>query len=373
MPGFVKSKKYDIADSNIALLGSDLEKKVKQNAASSENAWKGVGQQVGINIWRIEDFKVVAWPKQSYGEFYEGDSYIILNTYKKNPSEEKLSYDLHFWLGSETSQDEAGTAAYKTVELDDVLKGAAVQHREVQGHESNLFLSYFKQFKTLNGGVASGFNQVKPEEYQPRLLQVRSNPKNKQNVVVRQVEISADSLNSGDVFILDKGLQIYQFNGKEAQVTEKVKAGEFARALVDQRDGRAKLQAFNEGDADAKPFWDAVGGQKAIKSAADVTEEPKAFTKVLFVLSDASGKLEFKQVASGQIKLAQFDSTNVNVYDSGHEVFVWIGKSASAQEKRNGLQYAQDYLAKYNRPAYLPISRVLEGGENEVFAQSLDK
>jgi Gelsolin repeat len=43
----------------------------------------------------------------------------ILQTYKKKPDSENLSYDLHFWLGEETSQDEAGTAAYKTVELDD--------------------------------------------------------------------------------------------------------------------------------------------------------------------------------------------------------------------------------------------------------------
>ena len=41
------------------------------------------------------------------------------------------------------SQDEYGTAAYKTVELDTFLDDKAVQHRECERYESDLFMSYF--------------------------------------------------------------------------------------------------------------------------------------------------------------------------------------------------------------------------------------
>lgn len=103
MAGLVKAKEYDWKDSNVALIGSDLDRSVKKEAAKTEPAWKSAGEAVGLKIWRIEKFKVIHWPKDNYGSFYNGDSYIILNTYKE-PDSEALLYDLHFWIGKHSTQ-----------------------------------------------------------------------------------------------------------------------------------------------------------------------------------------------------------------------------------------------------------------------------
>jgi hypothetical protein len=133
--------------------------------------------------------------------------------------------------------------------LDDYLLGVPVQHREVQGHEPPKFLSYFpKGVQYLEGGVDSAFTHVDPDAYQPRLFHV----KGKRNVRSVQVELKASSLNDGDVFLLDVGLTIYQWNGATANRQEKFKALELATKIKDaERGGKAKLIFLESNNDDA--------------------------------------------------------------------------------------------------------------------------
>lgn len=373
-----KKEVFKIEDSNVENIGSADDKKARYEAAATEKAWVGAGQKPGMQIWRIEQFKVVA-SQTAAGTFYNDDSYICLNTYFKKMDgkvTDKLAWDIHFWLGATTSQDEYGTAAYKTVELDDLLGGGPIQHREVSGAESKLFLSYFADkggIRLLDGGVESGFNKVKPETYKPRLLHL----KGRKNIRISEVPISVSSLNSGDVFILDNGLDIYQWQGKGAGMNEKARAGQLCRTLDDERAGKPEVHTYRQGDSDEKEFFaffkDYTADSQISDDSGDDAAWEKSSEKRLYQLSDASGTVEFKQVAEKVVKRSQLDSNDVFIFDIGCEVFAWVGSGASGNEKKLALNYAQVYLQKHNRPPTLPISKIHEKGENEVFVNSFDK
>jgi len=379
-----KPNAYKWQETNLALFGSDIEKKIKSASAGCEKAWDGVGGKPEMRVWRIEKFKVVPWPKSKYGSFYDGDSYIVLHCYKKRSTGDALAWDIYFWIGANSSQDEYGTAAYKTVELDHQLKDMAVQHREVMDNESTQFLNLFDSIKYLQGGIESGFNHVEDEVFDPTLYHIKGN---KQVMLLRQVKMRRDNLNSGDVFVLDLGQTIYQWNGREANPSEKLKARSFLDGIVSQRGGGTKAITLDEGGSDNVPeFWNAIPGERRIlgikvkeyqvKESDDDDSRVKEFKKVLFKLSDASGSMKFQQKAKANkqnyVNRRFLDTKDCFILDDGFTVWVWIGKGASSSERGLGMSYAMKYIQNKRRPTAIPIKRVTEGNEPPTFTEQFN-
>jgi len=294
----------------------------------------------------------------------------VLHTYKPDPAGEKLAYNVHFWLGSKTSQDEQGTAAYKTVELDDLLGDVPVQYRETEENESSEFLDIFKNKITLlEGGIESGFNNVKPTEYKPRLFHL----KGKKEIRVSQVDLTWKELNVGDVFILDAGLTIYQWNGKTAGIFEKRKAQEITKGYQDERNGRPKIQILDMVE-DCPDFWKFLGGKPSeaeLKAATpdDVKIEHK---KILLHLSDASGSLKMDKVQEGKLSKAKLNHDDVFIVDVGSTIYCWIGSKASKQERAQGINRATEYLKSKGGAMTTPILRVVGGSEPKSFHGCFD-
>ncbi|KAG7088158.1 hypothetical protein E1B28_012180 [Marasmius oreades] len=370
-----RPERYDIKDSNIALLGSDLEKRVRERAGDKESAWEDAGKEPGLRIWRIENFHVVPWPEKNNGLFYDGDSYIVLHTYKKSADSDALAHDLHFWLGENTTQDEAGTAAYKTVELDDHLHGAPVQYREVQDNESNRFLSYFPKFQCLKGGVATGFHHVTdpPPLDLNKLYRISASKSGSLTaLVIREVAPVQANLRKGDVFVLDKGSKVLQFNTKASVGKEKFKAAEFVQSLVDARQGQCSVTVYDEGGAGSGVFLGEFGDGTTLQPEANDTVHTETTNPTLFRLSDATGQVVFEQT-----KPVSFDSlvsSDVFLLDDssnpdGPAVFVWLGRESSLNERRLAGEYAQRFLYDNHlgERSAVPVITMREGDEAPQF------
>ncbi|KAJ0141352.1 Severin, partial [Colletotrichum tanaceti] len=415
--GLVHLKEYDVKDSNVELIGTEIDHQVKYKSAAAEPAWNDgrVGREAGLRVWRVEDFEVKPWPPEKYGQFLDGDSYVVLHSYQvgkdKNKNKNKndngdgdegteetaprLGHDVFFWLGAHTSQDEAGTAAYKTVELDEFLRGAAAQHRELQAAPSDAFLALFPRISIRSGGVGSGFRHVEAgsgggegdaKEPVLTLLRVFKNPSaGVGGVVVHEVEPRWQSLDEGDVFVLDAGDKIWQWQGRSCSPMEKAKAAQVVNDMTLAKHVDVEVLAQDEsrsrvvvtllgGGGNGNGNGNGNGGgrngngngkgdsdgdddnNEAPRSGFRCPRPVRSATKAqtggdrpqkLFRLSDVSGELRFNLVKDGgpATRLSDFDGRDVFLLDdAGRAVWVWEGEGASRGERASWLRVAQAYI-----------------------------
>ena len=120
----------------------------------------------------------------------------------------------------------------------------------IKFYESQLFVPLPQVFPRgvvyLSGGTASGFTQFEAVSHQTRLLHIREAHRTR----IAEVPVSVAHLNSSDCFILDDGLMLYQWNGKDASMPEKSKAIDISRAVRNDRCGRSKVIMFSSTSID---------------------------------------------------------------------------------------------------------------------------
>lgn len=237
-------------------VGSEEDKALRKQVAEMEDAWSGCGTQVGTEIFRIEQFNVQKWPQAMYGSFHVGDSYIVLHTFK-NKGGDGLSHTIYFWLGSATTLDEQGTAAYKVVELDAYFDDEPKQVRVEMGSEPSSFKDLFDGVLTiLPGGTESGFSHVEPDVYSASMWQSR---KHKGKTMQMSVPWRRSSFNPSDSFVLDAQSGILVVHGVRASGFEKNKSAMKAHAIQAKRSGiHISVIELDEGDDFCAPLREVV-------------------------------------------------------------------------------------------------------------------
>uniref|UniRef100_A0A665VAJ2 Supervillin a n=1 Tax=Echeneis naucrates TaxID=173247 RepID=A0A665VAJ2_ECHNA len=310
---------------------------------------------LAVEVWHILEFDYSRLPRQSIGQFHDGDTYVVKWKYmvgvavgkRQNPEQlrtmgtgkEKCCY--FFWQGRNSTVSEKGTSALMTVELDEE-RGAQVQVQ--QGKEPPCFLQCFK------GGmvVHSGRREEEEENMQNdwRLYCVRGEVEVEGHLL--EVACHCSSLRSRVSMVLLSVSQalIYLWHGCKSQAHTREVARTAANKIKEHcpletglhSSSKVTIRECNEG-TEPTGFWEALG-RRDRKAYDCMLQDPGRFnfTPRLYQLSSTSGDfvaVEFlypardpKQVNSMpflQEDLYAASQPALFLVDNHHEVYLWQG------------------------------------------------
>uniref|UniRef100_A0A2I3HQD0 Gelsolin n=1 Tax=Nomascus leucogenys TaxID=61853 RepID=A0A2I3HQD0_NOMLE len=278
----------------------------------------GTGQK---QIWRIEGSNKVPVDPATYGQFYGGDSYIILYNYRHGGRQGQIIYN---WQGAQSTQDEVAASAILTAQLDEEL-GVPLSSRVVQGKEPAHLMSLFggKPMIIYKGGTSREGGQTAPAS--TRLFKHRN-------------------------------------GAGGASEAEKKGAQELLRVL------RAQPVQVAEG-SEPDGFWEALGGKAAYRTSPRLKDKKMdAHPPRLFACSNKIGRFVIEEVP-GELMQEDLATDDVMLLDTWDQVFVWVGKDSQEEEKTEALTSAKRYIETdpANRDRRTPITMVKQGFEPPSF------
>ncbi|XP_032386664.1 supervillin isoform X7 [Etheostoma spectabile] len=310
---------------------------------------------VSVDVWHILEFDYSRLPRQSIGQFHEGDAYVVKWKYTVNtsvgrrqnpearssgPGKEKCCY--FFWQGRHSTVSEKGTSALMTVEMDEE-RGAQVQVQ--QGKEPPCFLQCFNGAMIVHAGKREEEEENIQSEW--RLYCVRGEVPLEGHLL--EVACHCSSLRSRASMILlniNKAI-IYLWHGCKTQLHTRSVGKTAALKIKEQCPLEAGLHSsskvtIHECDEGAEPpgFWEALG-RKDRKAYDCMLQDPGKFnfTPRLFQLSSTSGDFaanEFFHPSRAPDLVSSLPFLQEDLYnapqqpalflvDNFHEVYLWQG------------------------------------------------
>lgn len=329
-------------------------------------AFQGAGTKGGLEIWCIENLRLVRVPRASHGKFYSGSAYIALNTVVGKSGSPQHS--IHYWLGTDVKEDDLALASDKALELDEALGSCAVQYREVQGQETEKFLSFFKPcIIPIEGVYKSETGISNGEKYCISLFAC----KGEHVVHVKEVAFGRSSLNHYDVFILDTASKIFLFSGCNSSIQERARALEVVHYIKENKHhGNCEVATIEDGkfvgDADVGEFWSFFGGYAPIpRDSTSAFEKQEIVQSVKLFRIMTRGKLF--EVAKELLNRELLDKDKCYMLDCHTEIFVWMGRCTSMTERKSSISATEDFLRNEGRSTSTHVTLLTEGLETARF------
>eukprot|EP00250_Pteridium_aquilinum_P017294 c23553_g2_i2 orf=330-3245(+) len=323
-------------------------------------AFQSVGNKEGTDIWRIDKSHPVPIPKSEHGKISSGHCYVILQGCALRSG--VLHHEIFYWLGKHAGQDDAAGAAVKAVELDAALGGRAVVHREVEGHETDNFLSYFKPcFMPVEEGHSRNEGR-----HRVRLFMC-----NGRHVAhAKEVPFTRASLSHEDVFILDTESKIFQFNGANTDIYHRTKALDVVQYLKENFHRKDCTVAVIEdgkfvADADSGEFWGLFGGFAPLgrKSESEHANRSKATAASLLCVCEG----QTKKVQESDLRRDLLKTNKCYIVDCGVELFAWVGRDTHLEERRTTAVLVEELIRMRENSDAVHATCTIEGFEPREF------
>ncbi|XP_012240348.1 supervillin isoform X1 [Bombus impatiens] len=198
--------------------------------------------------------------------------------------------------------------------------------------------------------------------------------KGRRHVQVRLVEPVAESINSGDNFVLVTKSEVYNYIGKYCNVIEKARGAEIALSIQQNKDlGCQTFQVITINEdkltctkSQLQKFWSYLGAEN---ENVDVIEGGHPDEDELYetFMIDTNMVYEIKDEELvplekywGTIpKIEMLDPNKVLVFDFGNEMYIWSGKGASTGKKKLATHLATEMWQEgydYSECTVCPIS-----------------
>ncbi|EES17736.2 hypothetical protein BDA96_09G051200 [Sorghum bicolor] len=331
-----------------------------------DDAFLGVGDKPGLDIWCIVGSSLVPVAKPQHGKFYTGSTYIILNTTELKSGARR--HNVHYWVGEEAKEDDCLMASDKAVELDAALGSSTVQYRETQGEESDKFLSYFKPCVIpVQGCFFSHLKGSGDRSNATTMFRCQG----EHIARVTQIPFTRSSLDHKSVFIVDTPSKIFLFSGCNSSLQTRAKALDVVKHLKENRHlGRCEIAAIEDGklvgDSDAGEFWNLFGGYAPIpRDLPDtVKEEPlTAPSKKLFWIN----KRNLVPLEAHLLDREMLNSDRSYMLDCSTEIFLWMGMTTLVSERKSSVTVLEDYMHSQGRSFNVRTFIMTEGHETVDF------
>ncbi|KAK9168162.1 hypothetical protein Syun_000302 [Stephania yunnanensis] len=284
-----------------------------------------------------------------------------------------LEHDIHYWLGNAADEVDSVLASDKAFELDAALGSHAVQYREIQGEETEKFLSYFKPcIIPASGKFSSG--RVHNETYRISLLTCKGDHVAyvkepwALDLGKHRVPFSRSSLNHNDVFIADTASKIFLFSGCNSSMQERAKALEVVQYIKESKHGgKCELATIEDGkfvgDPDVGEFWSLFGGYapitKEIPPVTDMQHGHQSVVKLFWIT--LQGKLS--QIVTDTLRREVLDADKCYLLDCDTEIYVWMGRTTSLSERKISISTAEVWRVNGNEVLLLPVAE-----QNKLFS-----